>query len=60
MDVLQDPMPLDLDEYSTLGFVSRASAEDNPGFGQAINGPNSEGFWQSCAKEISTLQNLKS
>ena len=60
MDVLQDPLDLVLDNFPTFGLVSRAPAEDNPGFGKAVNGPNSEGFWEGSAKEISTVQNLKS
>ena len=60
MDVLQDSPDLVLDDFPAFGLVSRVSAEDNPGFGEAKNGPNSEGFWESSAKEISTLQNLKS
>ena len=60
MDALQDPLSLDLDEFPTFGFVSRALVEDNPGFGQATNGPNLEGFREASARELSTLQNLKS
>ena len=44
MDVLQDPLDLVLDNFPTFGLVSRASAEDNPGISEAMNGPNSEGF----------------
>ena len=40
--------------------MSKAGAEDNPNFGQAMNGPYSEGFWDASAKEISTLQKLRS
>jgi len=40
--------------------VSKAAAEDNPNFGQAMNGPNTEDFWDASVKEISTLQKLNS
>ena len=56
MDVYQDPLDLILDEFPKFGLVSQASAEDNPNFGQAMNGPNAEGFWDASAREISTLQ----
>jgi hypothetical protein len=59
MDVLQDPLSLDLDDFPTFGFISKASADDNPRFDQAMNGPNSEGFWEASVKEISTLQALR-
>lgn len=58
MDVLQDPLSLELDDFPTFGFISKASADDNPRFEQAMNGPNAEGFWEAGAKEISTLQAL--
>ena len=40
--------------------MSKAAAEDNPNFGQAMNGPNTEDFWDASVKEISTLQKLSS
>jgi len=60
MDVHQDPLDLILDEFPTFDLVSQASAEDNPNFGQATNGPNAEGFWDASARDISTLQKLRS
>jgi Reverse transcriptase (RNA-dependent DNA polymerase)./Integrase core domain. len=58
MDALQNPFSLELDDFPTFGFISKASADDNPRFEQAMNGPNAEGFWEASAKEISTLQAL--
>jgi len=60
MDIHQDPFDLTLDEFPTLGLVNKAAAEDNPNFGQAMNGPNAESFWDASVKEISTLQKLNS
>jgi len=60
MDVHQDPLDLILDKFPTFGLVSQASAEDNPNFGQAMNGPNAEEFWDASAREISTIQKLRS
>ena len=31
-------------------------AQDNPTWDEAMNGPNQEGYWEACLKEISTLQ----
>jgi hypothetical protein len=58
MDALQNPLSLELDDFPTFGFISKASADDNPRFEQAMNGPNADGFWEASAKEISTLQVL--
>jgi len=37
-------------------FMIQANAQDNPTWDEAMNGPNQEGYWESCLKEISTLQ----
>lgn len=59
MDALQNPLSLELDDFPTFGFISKVSADDNPRYEQAMNGPNAEGFWEASAKkEISTLQAL--
>ena len=60
MDVYQDPLDLTLDECPTLGLVSKAATEDNPSFGQTMNGFNAEGSWDANALEISTLQTFRS
>ena len=61
MDVYQDPLDLIMDEFPTLGLVSKAAPEDNPNFGQAMNdGPNTEEFWDASPWEISTFQKLRS
>jgi hypothetical protein len=59
IDVLQDPLSLDLDDFPTFGFISKAFADDNPCSDQAMNGPSSEVFWEASVKEISTLQTLR-
>jgi Reverse transcriptase (RNA-dependent DNA polymerase) len=38
-----------------LALATKANNEDNPNWNQAINGPNSDGFWDAMAKEIATL-----
>ena len=37
-------------------FMIQANAQDNPTWDEAMNGPNQEGYWEACLKEISTLQ----
>jgi len=58
MEVYQDQSDLTMYKFQTLGLVSKTAAEDNPNFGQSMNGPNAEGLWDACAWEISTLQKL--
>jgi Reverse transcriptase (RNA-dependent DNA polymerase) len=38
-----------------LALATKANNEDNPNWNQAMNGPNSEGFWEAMATEIRTL-----
>lgn len=47
MDDEQDPSDLTMNKFPTLGLVSKAAAEDNPNFGQAMNDPNAEGLWNA-------------
>ena len=58
MDALQDPIDLTLDEMPTLSFVSKASTADHPGFDEAMNGPNSKGFWEASLREVETLAGI--
>jgi hypothetical protein len=36
-----------------------ANSEDNPRWEEAMNGPNKNGYWEACEKELDTLQNKK-
>ena len=58
MDSLQDPRDGVLDQFPTLAFATKASDADNPRFEEAMNGPNSKGFWEAAVKELCTLQNI--
>ena len=58
IDALQDPEDLTMDDFPELAFVTKSSQNDNPRFDEAMNGPNSEGFWEASAKEVATLQNI--
>jgi hypothetical protein len=40
-----------------LAQATKANNEDNPNWNEAMNGPNSEGFWEAMATEINTLFN---
>ena len=58
MDALQDPEDLTMEDFPELAFAKMSSEQDNPRFDQAMNGPNSKGFWEASAKEVATLQNI--
>ena len=58
MDALQDPVDMTMDDFPELVFATKSSQNDNPRFDEAMNGPNSEGFWVAGAKEVATLQNI--
>ena len=38
-----------------LALATKANNEDNPKWNQAMNGPNSDGFWKAMVTEITTL-----
>ena len=50
MDALQNPEDLTMDDFPELAFVIKSSQNDNPRFDEAMNGPNSDGFWEAAAK----------
>ena len=38
-----------------MSLAAKANAEDNPTWEEAMNGPNREGHWEACRKELGTL-----
>jgi hypothetical protein len=40
-------------------FGAKANSEDNPTWEEAMSGPDHEGYWEACKKEISTLTDDK-
>ena len=42
-----------------LALAAKANSEDNPRWEQAMNGPDSEGYWEAMRVEIDTLENQK-
>jgi len=38
-----------------MALAAKANAEDNPTWDQAMNGPDQQGYWEACQKEIKTL-----
>jgi Reverse transcriptase (RNA-dependent DNA polymerase)/GAG-pre-integrase domain len=45
-----------LEDWHPMALAAKASDEDNPNWNQAMNGPNKDGFWEACQKEIDTLE----
>jgi hypothetical protein len=42
-----------------LALAAKANSEDNPRWEQAMNGPDSEGYWEALRIKIDTLENQK-
>jgi Reverse transcriptase (RNA-dependent DNA polymerase) len=45
-----------LKDWHRTALAAKASDEDNPNWNQTMHGPNKEGFWESCQKEVDTLE----
>ena len=39
-----------------VGIVSKANAANHPTWEQAMNGPEANGYWEACKKELNTLE----
>jgi len=50
-----DPDDGTLDWMNPMIFGAKANSEDKPTWEQAMNGPDCEGYWKACEKEIKTL-----
>jgi len=50
-----DPDDGTLDWMNPMIFGAKANSEDAPTWEQAMNGPDREGYWKACEKEIKTL-----
>jgi len=59
MEKEADPVTGELDNLHPLAFAVKAANEDNPRWGDALHGENSEGFWEAMVKEIAGLNKLK-
>ena len=42
-----------------FALATKADAADNPTWEQAMNGPDSAGYWEACKKELHTLADKK-
>ena len=45
-----------IESWHPLALAAKANDADTPNWNQAMNGPNAEGFWKACEKELDTLQ----
>ncbi len=44
------------DDFHPFVLATKANAEDNPQWHQAMNGPNADGYWDAMARENETLE----
>jgi hypothetical protein len=54
-----DPYDDTVDWMHPMILGSKANSEDTPTWEQAMNGPDADGYWKACEKEISTLTDDK-
>ena len=59
--LLQNTDPYDgmVEEMHPFALATKADAADNPTWEQAMNGPDSAGYWEACKKELHTLADKK-
>ena len=50
-----DPDDGTLDWLNPMVFGTKANSEDTPTWEQAMNGPDRDGYWKACEKELDTL-----
>ena len=46
-----------IENYHPMILATQANSSDNPTWEEAMNGTNSEGYWEAMEKEVRTLQN---
>ena len=54
-----DPFDRTVEEMHPFVLATKADAADNPTWEQAMNGPDSAGYWEACKKELHTLPDKK-
>ena len=54
-----DPYHGTVEEMHPFVLTTNADAADNPNWEQAMNGPDSAGYWEACKKELHTLVDKK-
>ena len=54
-----DPYDGTVEEIHPFALATKADAADNPNWEQAMNGPDSAGYWEACKKELNTLADKK-
>ena len=54
-----DPCYGTVEEMQPFALATKADAADNPTWEQAMNGPDSAGYWEACKKELHTLADKK-
>jgi hypothetical protein len=53
-----DPIEETVEDWSPLALAAKANDADTPNWHEAMNGPNAEGYWEACEKELATLEDM--
>ena len=54
-----DPLNKTLESWHPMALAAKDNDADTPNWNQAMNGPNAQGFWEACRKELDTLETMK-
>ena len=54
-----DPYHGTVEEMHPFALATKADAADNPNWEQAMDRPDSTGYWEACKKELHTLMDKK-
>ena len=54
-----DSLNKTLESWHPMALAAKANDADTPNWNQAMNGPNAQGFWEACRKELDTLEKMK-
>ena len=51
-----NPYTNTVEEMHPMALSTKANAADHPTWEQAMNGPEANGYWEACMKELNTLE----
>ena len=44
-----------MENWDPHSLPAKSNSADTPNWNEAMNGPNAQGFWEACRKEVKTL-----
>ena len=47
-----------MENWDPHSLSAKSNSADTPTWNEAMNGPNAQGFWEACRKEVQTLESM--